>query len=447
MTPHIAVIRTDALGDAVLSCYLLASIKARWPHARLTVIAQPAVCKLLRDHTAVDGVLAAVSGYTAAYQQLRTQGITHSIFAHMNPAYIWGAYLAKIPIRVGDKRVLTARPFLTHAVALDYNNWAYHDAQFQTQLLDPFMPTTSYYHRDTLAAHTHFPDSRHRPILQTLPSDKPLILLHPKFGDANRGWPYYAALCQQLQPAYTPVIIGTASPDLNQLAQATGAINLAGKTSLTDLCALFQVATAAIGPDTGPMHLANLLNCPVVYISPTKYIKAWRWGPFKPPYAIVKDTRLCPFRCHPYKDPCTRPNCITPLSVTRVMQALQTVLTTPHHPQNPMQYALAQDGRIAIHCSSIQSVYTQLYHQYQAQGIPVWLTTTRREIYQYYNRYHYPCFYSPAYRIATWCHQLQHVTVWHTATTPWHQLIAHTVALRTDALPCINAVLSPQITV
>jgi ADP-heptose:LPS heptosyltransferase len=66
-----------------------------------------------------------------------------------------------------------------------------------------------------------------------------------------------------------PVLIG--GPDETELAAQVlremgpvRALNLAGRTSLRDLIGIFAVCAAAFGPDSGPMHIAAAVGCPVV---------------------------------------------------------------------------------------------------------------------------------------------------------------------------------------
>ena len=70
-------------------------------------------------------------------------------------------------------------------------------------------------------------------------------------------------------PALFPVLLG--GPDETKLAGEVmrhlgdvPALNLAGRTSLRDLIAIFPECAVAFGPDSGPMHIAAALGCPVV---------------------------------------------------------------------------------------------------------------------------------------------------------------------------------------
>lgn len=102
----------------------------------------------------------------------------------------------------------------------------------------------------------------------------PYILLVP--GSApnrpEKRWPAvaYGRLAGMLQRrGLTPVIIGTAqeSETTDIIARACpGAINLCGKTAMTDLAGLARGAAAAIGNDTGPMHMIAPTGCPVLVL-------------------------------------------------------------------------------------------------------------------------------------------------------------------------------------
>jgi heptosyltransferase I len=70
-------------------------------------------------------------------------------------------------------------------------------------------------------------------------------------------------------PALFPVLIG--GPGETELALAViraldsvAAMNLAGRTDLRDLPAIFAECAVAFGPDSGPMHIAAAVGCPIV---------------------------------------------------------------------------------------------------------------------------------------------------------------------------------------
>ena len=99
-------------------------------------------------------------------------------------------------------------------------------------------------------------------------------------------------------PALFPLLLG--GPDETALASEVmrelgtpEALNLAGRTSLRDLIAIFPECEAAFGPDSGPMHIAAAVGCPVVSLwGATSPDRSAPWGFAE--YAIAGD-----IACHP----------------------------------------------------------------------------------------------------------------------------------------------------
>jgi ADP-heptose:LPS heptosyltransferase len=98
----------------------------------------------------------------------------------------------------------------------------------------------------------------------------PYVLLIPGAspGRDEKRWPaaHYAVLAQHLaNDGLQPVIIG--APEERAAAQTIlaatpSALNLTGRTAIADIPALARGAIAAIGNDTGPMHLIGPTGCP-----------------------------------------------------------------------------------------------------------------------------------------------------------------------------------------
>ena len=70
-------------------------------------------------------------------------------------------------------------------------------------------------------------------------------------------------------------------------------LNLAGRTGLRDLVAIFAECAAAFGPDSGPMHIAAAAGCPVVSL----------WGATAPersaPWGFADLALSGAIPCHP----------------------------------------------------------------------------------------------------------------------------------------------------
>ena len=97
---------------------------------------------------------------------------------------------------------------------------------------------------------------------------EPYVLLAPG-GAAHRPakrWPLerYAELARRIAArGLTPVVIGTPADRGSEVAaDCAQARDLTGATSFADLAALARGAVAAVGNDTGPMHLIAAAGCP-----------------------------------------------------------------------------------------------------------------------------------------------------------------------------------------
>ena len=87
-----------------------------------------------------------------------------------------------------------------------------------------------------------------------------------------KRWPveHYVALAKSLAGrGIAPVLIGTRE-DAGPIAGIDGAViearSLLGRTGFADIAALARHAVAAVGNDSGPMHLIAAANCPSVVL-------------------------------------------------------------------------------------------------------------------------------------------------------------------------------------
>ncbi len=98
------------------------------------------------------------------------------------------------------------------------------------------------------------------------------------------------------------------------------AVNLAGKTGLKTLAALYEKMSLLISTDTGPMHLGAAVGIPVVAIfGPTA---PWRTGPFGLGHHVVRADRDCS-PC--FKRTCGKEDCMDQILVADVIEAVRKV--------------------------------------------------------------------------------------------------------------------------
>jgi ADP-heptose:LPS heptosyltransferase len=136
--------------------------------------------------------------------------------------------------------------------------------------------------------------------------------------------------------ALFPVLIG--GPDEAGLAAAVirelegeAVLNLVGRTSLRDLAAIFAECAVAFGPDSGPMHIAAAVACPIVSLwGSTAPERSAPWG-----YADLAIRGEIP--CHPcYLRRCPiGGECMRRIAPSAVVQAVRRASATPVHKGGP----------------------------------------------------------------------------------------------------------------
>lgn len=133
-------------------------------------------------------------------------------------------------------------------------------------------------------------------------------------------------------PALFPILLG--GPDETQLASdvmrelgSIEALNLAGKTSLRDLIAILPECDAAFGPDSGPMHIAAAVGCPIVSLwGATSPKRSAPWG-FED-FAISGDIPCHP--CYLRECPVGR-ECMHRIAPETVIEALRRARNLVRH--------------------------------------------------------------------------------------------------------------------
>ncbi|MBI5644191.1 MAG: glycosyltransferase family 9 protein [Deltaproteobacteria bacterium] len=94
-----------------------------------------------------------------------------------------------------------------------------------------------------------------------------------------------------------------------------GSVNLAGRTDLKELAALFKMASFVITVDSGPMHMASAVGAKTVALfGPTA---PWRTGPYGKGHIIIRKGVACS-PC--FKKRCGEPKCMEGITVEEVVE-------------------------------------------------------------------------------------------------------------------------------
>ncbi|CBJ88239.1 ADP-heptose; LPS heptosyltransferase II [Xenorhabdus nematophila ATCC 19061] len=283
----ILVIGPSWVGDMMMSQSLYRTLKDLYPNAEIDVMA-PAWCRpLLAKMPEVNQALAMPLGHgVLALGDRRRLGIelreSQYDRAYVLPNSFKSAlvpFFANIPLRTGwrgemrygllnDLRTLDKRAFplmVQRYVALAYEGKKIHSADALPQPL--LWPKLTVNDEDIAESTAAFNIADHRPIIGFCPG--------AEFGPAKR-WPHYhyAALAEQLitEKGYQILLFGSAKDheageEIRALLSddaRENCLNLAGKTSLEQAVNIIAACDAVITNDSGLMHVAAALDCPLV---------------------------------------------------------------------------------------------------------------------------------------------------------------------------------------
>ena len=337
------LIRPDALGDVTLMVPLINTIRATYPAATIRTLQQSYTADLLTNHPAVDEVLIdryktgeyrGIRGFFAYVRWIKSLEIDCVIHSYFEPYYAAVAWCAGIKYRVGDAQKLGLRWSINRATPLIYRNVCLHEVEQNIRLLGaldtPVIPSLTM----NLCVESQAKESVVKQLKDKGWTDaETLICVHPTTGGGNRAWlpQKYGELTRLLvqnKPCRV-VLTGFGAQDQACVDQIRSiapdkTIDCCGSTTLHELKALISLCSVVIGTDTGPTHIAAALDIPVVSISPTKFVKSSRWGPWMTPHDIVSQSQGCELICNPYQ--CQESICLDAIDIQQVLNSVNDLL-------------------------------------------------------------------------------------------------------------------------
>ena len=333
------VLQTSFLGDSLLTLPLLRRLKESLPGARVSVLTLPKNAGVFRNSPWVDEVIlddkrGAHGGLRGPWKiaaELRARGFDLAVIPHRSFRSALVAWLAGIPRRVGFA-ASAGRFLLTDAVPFA---WLTHDLERNLALARPLGGDS----KASASEGRYVAPPPSSPALAALlakagvaPGAR-LAGVHPGAAWETKRWlpERFAELCRRLKAeGQTPVLIGGSGDAAlgAEIALASGAANLVGKTDLEELKALMGRLSLFVTNDSGPMHLAAAAGVPVVAIFGAT-TRELGFFPYGSGHHVVEAPLACrPCGLHGAKScPESHFLCMRLLSVDAVHRACREALT------------------------------------------------------------------------------------------------------------------------
>ncbi len=374
-TPRILLIRSDHLGDLVLTTPLLHALKQHMADAQITMLVGPWLSEIVTRHPDIDRLLTcpfpgfqrAPQGTLAPYillvtvaKQLRRG--QYDLAINLRPDFWWGAaliYLARIPRRIGYA-LEPGKPFLTKALTFHSPE---HATVSNLRLLSTALEVLDY---PPLAE----PYSPERYPLQFIPTAEeqrwvtkrlssegidvgtPFVVIHAGTGAAVKLWRTEAwarcadALIKSSLCSEPVRIMLTGSrnegPMLEEIVRnMTSPAIIVMDATVGQLAALLGRAQLVLAVDNGPAHIAVAQGTPAVELfGPTDYRIFGPWG-IAEKHVVLASTVRCP-TCTAI--PCGRLDfspeelaahpCVRLISEQQVLAAIEKLYKTCHQIKN-----------------------------------------------------------------------------------------------------------------
>ncbi|HXG19167.1 MAG TPA: lipopolysaccharide heptosyltransferase II [Methylomirabilota bacterium] len=332
MPQRILIVLLGAIGDVTRALPLLTRLRSAYPAAYIAWAVEPAAASLVESHPALNEVIVyrraqGIFAFLPFLHTIRRKkfDLVLDLQRHAKSGLI--SWWSRAPVRLGFHRTNTKE-----------GNWL-----FNTHTIDP-VPDFSLKLDQYLkfAEALQLPEKEIRFDLQ-LRRDEDLridtLLLHTPRPFAafflGSRWPSRfwfpeatAAVARSLIHHYGMgvVLLGgqDEAPFAQEIADAVGAdvTDLTGKTSLRDLVGIFAQARFALGPDSGPMHIAAATGIPVISLwGATSPLRSAPWGSAE---FVIQGTAACS-PCYVRRCPIDR-RCMQQITPEQVLTVIRMIL-------------------------------------------------------------------------------------------------------------------------
>ena len=329
---RVLIVLLGAIGDVVRALPLAQRLRAAWPEARIAWAVEPAAAPIVEGHPALNEVIryersAGPRTFPAFLGAVRrfAPDLALDLQRHLKSGFT--SWWSGAPVRIGFPRRNSRE-----------GNWLFNNRYVAP--VERFSPKVGQFlgFADALGIASHpvsfglasRPDEQARLDELLVGVARPFVALWLGSTWPSRSWfpAPSAALCRGLaERGLAVVVIGSGAErelaDALLSSQPGPVTDLVGRTTLRDAIGVLERAAIAVGPDSGPMHIAAAVGAPVVSL----------WGATSParsaPHGsedlVVRGAAPCT-PCYLKRCPIGR-LCMESISAERVLEQVDRALS------------------------------------------------------------------------------------------------------------------------
>lgn len=283
MSPsRIAIIRTDRIGDMVLTLPMFPVLRQRFPDAELVLCTrryvEPLVGKL-GTLGVIDDVIYVDDAPDALRRGLRRHSVDTAFFPRPRLNEVWDAVRAGVRMRIGSA-FRWYSPLFNVRVRDHRSDASFHEAEYNVRMIlaafGGSMPAVSLV--PPVVPHSA-PDALSLP--------ERYVVIHPGSGGSARDWPAerFGEVARALTEAGIDVVVTGIAAERTVCdivhAICPEAIDLCGRTDLDATIRVIAGSSLMVANSTGVLHVAAACGIPVIGLYPsTPSMSSRRWGPY-----------------------------------------------------------------------------------------------------------------------------------------------------------------------
>ncbi len=289
---RILLVRNDRIGDLVLTLPAFQAVRRQWPRTHVAALVSPYTAPLLSGTGYVDDVILdnAGDGPQELAARIKSQAFDAALVFNSNTRNCRAVWHAGVARRVCWAYKPAGMFFGNYRVKVHRTHPPIHESEFALHFVRRLGGAAV---MANLSPQLHVDEHTRQRVAARIRSELgsagPLFGVHPGNGASAFNWPvdHYVELINRLALHGRVMITGSAAErpllaDIRARLSGSAETRVACFTdfNLGELAAALSLLTALTASSTGPMHMAGILETPVVALfSPHPVHASEKWAP------------------------------------------------------------------------------------------------------------------------------------------------------------------------
>ena len=341
----ILIIKLSAIGDVVQALPLLSVLRESFPAARIDWLVEEEAAGIIKGHPAVNRVFIS---HRKSWQKKILKGMGYGSVVREALGFIKEIRSCRYDLVIDlqglfKSGILTGLSRGRRKIGLAgarEGGWLFLnerpvEVDAQKHAIDLYLNFAEYLGCRFTSWNGNIPVSQtdkgsiDRLLERDVDKETPRVIINPMAKWKTKLWEpeRFALLADRLQDDLSCKVFFTGSGNDRETIEDISRtmkkepVNLAGRTSLKELAYLFSKSRVLVSTDTGPMHIAAAMGCPVVALfGPTA---PWRTGPYGQGHRVIR----AEVDCSPcFKKKCDHMRCMKEITVEEVFEAAKDVI-------------------------------------------------------------------------------------------------------------------------